>query len=226
MKRIMHILLCAIMAVSLFGCASEPVKDNGNEYAKSISEYFVTDKLYHNYHGYAESGFEIRFDGRESADGAEIYAYKGYMNDERGSRGDRSFYVTYTIEDNKVVENVDNNDYMGESENNIYSKIEDMVILSGEIKEGNSWEQTVVFDGEEKTAVTVIDSADDISFTTVTEIEAEGYENGVYTEERTYTKGSGLTSFRNTPYGSDKDDSLVFGYNFSIANENSITGME
>ena len=27
-------------------------------------------------------------------------------------------------------------------------------------------------------------------------------------------------------YGSDKDDSLIFGYNFSIANENSITGME
>lgn len=58
------------------------------------------------------------------------------------------------------------------------------------------------------------------------EAEADGYRDGKYTEERTYTKSKGITSFSNTP-GSVRhdDDMLIFGYGYSVENKQSITGM-
>ena len=250
MKRFYYILVCIVMMLSFAGCTAgsdkddkEPVKQEtqqetekdeniensqGELDAEAVDEYFPQDDKYRTYNGYAEAGFEVKFLGKETDDGGSIeYKYKGAMNDERGTIDDKArvFDVTYTVEDGKVVENVDNEDYMADSEDRLYSKIEDMVVLSGAIEEGNSWEQKVEIDGVETTLKTTITKVMDDSFTTVSEAEAEGYKDGKYTEERTYTKGQGLTSFSNTPYGSDKDDTLIFGYGFSIENESSLTGM-
>lgn len=120
---------------------------------------------------------EVKFLGKETDDDGSIeYKYKGAMNDERGTIDDKArvFDVTYTVEDGKVVENVDNEDYMADSEDRLYSKIEDMVVLSGAIEEGNSGEQKVEIDGVETTLKTTITKVMVDSFTTVSEAEAEG----------------------------------------------------
>ena len=252
MKKYAYILVCAVMAVSMAGCTnsadnggnnsqtqsenngqSGQKENNGSAMgqgeldAEAVSEYFPQDNKYHIYNGYAEAGFETKFVGIENDDDGMEYKYVGAMNDERGMIDEkvRVFEVTYTVGGGKVTESVDNEDYMAESEDRLYSKIEDMVILSGAIEEGSSWEQPVEIDGVKTTLKTTITKVGEDSFTTVSEAEAEGYKNGKYTEERTYTKGQGLTSFSNTPYGSDKDDTLIFGYGFSMDSDVSITGM-
>ena len=54
-------------------------------------------------------------------------------------------------------------------------------------------------DGSPTVLETTITEVTDEGFSTVSMAEAEGYRDGKYTEERTYTKGIGLTSFSNTP---------------------------
>ncbi len=235
MKKVLYMAVCAVTAVSLFGCTpqtDEPDNniqqtDENNEYLESIEEYFPTDNIYRSYHGYAEAGFETCYYDFEQNEEMTVYKYMGAMNDERlsDSDGERTFIVTYTISGDRVVEHVENNDPLAESENNLYSKIEDLTVLSGEIKEGNCWTDEVELDGVMTEAVTEITQVTEDSFKTVTTAEADGYKDGKYTEERIYTKGVGLTSFSNTPYGSDKDDTLIFGYGFTVGNEESITGV-
>lgn len=234
MKKSLYMIVCLAVSFSLIGCTSStdkeiekpPVEENkeneNNLYAENVSEYFFSDDFYHLYHGYGEAGFEVHFDGIEEENDSLKYKYTGIMNDQRSDNTDRTFIATYTIADEMVIEHVENNDSISDNKNNVYSQIQDFVVLDGEIKEGNSWQQSVVFGGEQMTAKTTITHMDESSFTTVTEIEADGYKDGKYTEERTYTKGSGLTSFSNTPYGSDVDDMLIFGYGYSIANDKSI----
>ncbi len=230
MKKLLYIIMCTALSASFIGCSSADANDNemtNGSFAAEVSEYFPTDSLYHLYNGYAETGFEVRFDGADMSEGITVYKYKGTMNDERHEDADekREFNVSYTVSGDNIVEHVENSDVLAESSCNVYSKIEDFIVLLGSIEDGNSWEQAVTFDGKPANAITTVKNVTEDSFTTVTEIEAEGYKDGKYTEERTYTKGSGLTSFSNTPYGSDEDDSLIFGYGFSIANEVSVTGM-
>ena len=236
MKKLLYFAVCAVLAFSLFGCTKSGTDNPGqnvqqqednDKYLESVKDYFPDDNLYRSYNGYAEAGFEVRFDGVEKNESMTVYKYAGAMNDERGTEedGNRTFNVTYTISNNTIIESVTNEDPMAESENNVYSKLKDLVVLSGNIEEGGSWEQPVELDGKELTAKTTITEVTEDGFKTVTEVEAEGYKDGTYTEERTYTKGKGLTGFNNTPYGSDKDDMLIFGYAYSIDNEESITGM-
>ncbi|MDD5945182.1 MAG: hypothetical protein PUD43_05650 [Clostridia bacterium] len=240
MKKLIYTAVCMMTALALFGCSagvtkapennqSEQNTENDSKdndaYLESIKEYFPTDNLYRLYHGYAESGFEIRYEDFEENDDMAVFKYVGAMNDERGDESDeRTFRVSYTVVDGIVAEQVENADTMAESSDNVYSKIKGLVVLSGAIEEGNSWEQEAELDGNKVVVKTTITEVTEDSFTTVTEAEAEGYKDGKYTEERTYTKGQGLTSFSNTPYGSDEDDTLIFGYSFSVANEDSVTG--
>ena len=229
MKKLLYFALSAVLAFSLIGCTKsgtdnpgQNVQQQEDKYLEAVKDYFPDDNLYRSYNGYAEAGFEV-----EKNEAMTVYKYAGAMNDERGTDedGDRTFYVTYTISNNTIIESVTNEDPMAESKNNVYSKLKDLVVLSGNIEEGGNWEQTVELDGKELTAKTTITEVTEDSFKTITEVEAEGYKDGKYTEQRTYTKGKGLTGFNNTPYGSDKDDMLIFGYAYSIDNEESITGM-
>ena len=241
MKKLAFIAVCAMLAFS--GCTQNAADgeniententENGTETgddqtgldAEEIREYMPVNDKFRLYHGYAEAGFEIHF--LRTEDDGLVYVYEGAMNDERGAEdGPRTFEVTYSIEDGAVVESVENHDYMAESETTLYSKIEDMIVLQGPIEEGNSWEQAVEIDGNPTVLETTITEVTDEGFSTVSMAEAEGYRDGKYTEERTYTKGIGLTSFSNTPYGSDKDDLLIFGYGYTVENDESITGME
>ncbi|MCD8036651.1 MAG: hypothetical protein LUE88_04615 [Clostridiales bacterium] len=232
MKKLMYIMICVMLSAALFGCSTQTADTDAeqtaqmDEYLESIEEYFPTDGTYRSYHGYSESSFEVVYYDFEQNDKMTVYKYIGAMNDERMSEeGERTFIVEYTVADGQVVEHVENSDSLAESENNVYSKIQDMIVLSGDIEVGNSWEQEVVLDGNIVTAVTEITEVTDDSFKTVTTAEADSYADGVYTEERTYTKGVGLISFSNTPYGSDVDDTLIFGYAFSVGGEESITGL-
>jgi len=240
MKKLLYISACAVIAFSLIGCSTssgEQNQDNtGSEnseqaindvqkYEDEISDYLPTDNKYRLYNGYAEAGFEVKFKEKTNDSDYIIYKYIGAMCDGMGSEGEkRIFNVTYTVGDGSVVEHVENNDPLASSSENVYSIIPDFIVLEGEIEENNSWEQNIEIDGQTYVGKTTIVSVSEDSFTTRTEIPLKGYKNDVYTEERTYTKGKGITGFSNTPYGSDTDDTLIFGYGYSTENNSSVTG--
>lgn len=240
MKRLLYISACAVLAFSLIGCSnsagkqndgdpktedSKQVIDDVQKYADEISDYLPSDSKYRLYNGYAEAGFEVKFKEKTNDNDNIVYKYIGAMCDGMGADGEkRTFDVTYTIGNGSVVEHVENNDPFASSAENVYSIIPNFIVLDGEIKENNSWEQSVEIKGQTFVGKTTIISVSDNSFTTRTEIPLEGYKDGVYTEERTYTMGKGITGFNNTPYGSDKDDTLIFGYGYSTENDSSVTG--
>lgn len=243
MKRLLYISVCTVLALSLVGCSassgkqnnensekeetenSEQIIDDVQKYADEISDYLPSDSKYRLYNGYAEAGFEVKFKEKINDDDYIVYKYIGAMCDGMGSEGEkRTFDVTYTIGDGSVVEHVENNDPFAKSAVNVYSIIPDFIVLEGNIEENNSWEQSIEIDGQAFVGKTTIVSVSEDSFTTRTEIPLKGYKNGVYTEERTYTKGKGITGFNNTPYGSDQDDTLIFGYGYSTENDSSISG--
>lgn len=240
MKKLLYISACAVLALSMIGCSNssanqnnegqnsenvEQIIDDAQEYADEVSDYLPTDDKYRLYNGYAEAGFEVKFKEMVNNENYIIYSYSGAMCDGIGLEGKkRTFYVTYTIGDGSVVEHVENNDPFAQNKENVYSIIPDFIVLNGSIEKDNSWEQSVEVNGETHVGETTIISVSDDSFTTRTEIPLDGYKNGVYAEERTYTKGKGITGFNNTPYGSDEDDTLIFGYGYSTENNNSVTG--
>lgn len=240
MKRLVYISACVVLAFSLIGCSvssgeqnnvnpntdnSEQIIDDVQKYADEISDYLPTDSKYRLYNGYAEAGFEVKFKEKTNDNDYIVYKYVGAMCDGMGSEGEkRTFDVTYTINDGSVVEHVENNDLFAASDKNVYSIIPNFIVLEGEIEENNSWEQSVDIDDQTYVGKTTIVSVSDDSFTTRTEIPLKGYKNDVYTEERTYTRGKGITGFNNTPYGSDMDDTLIFGYGYSTENDSSVTG--
>ncbi len=240
MKRLLYISACAVLVFSLIGCSTssgeqnndntntentEQIIDDVQKYADEISDYLPADSKYRLYNGYAEAGFEVKFEGKSNDSNYIVYKYIGAMCDGMGVEGEkRTFNVTYTVGDGSVVEHVENNDSLAKSTENVYSIIPDFIVLEGDIEENNSWEQSVDIDGQTYVGKTTIVSVSEDSFTTRTEIPLKGYKNDVYTEERTYTKGKGITGFSNTPYGSDEDDTLIFGYGYSTENDSSVTG--
>ena len=175
-------------------------------YVETVSEYFPTDEKYILQNGYAEAGFEIKYSGKsENKETVSVtYSYDGAMCDGMGSEGERVFKDVYIVE--------------------VYYIIPYFIVLKGDIQVDNSWEQRVDIDGKGYIGTTTIINVTDDSFTTRTEIPMAGYKNNTYTEERTYKKGVGITAFNNTPYGSDEDDTLIFGYGFSTENDRSVTG--
>lgn len=245
MKRLLYISACTVLAFSLIGCSplsgkqdnensntentntenSEQIVDDVQKYTETISDYLPSDSKYRLYNGYAEAGFEVKFKEKTNDKDYIVYKYIGAMCDGMGTEGEkRTFDVTYTIGDGSVVEHVENKDPFAQSAENVYSIIPDFIVLEGEIEKDNSWEQSIEIDGQTVVGKTTIVSVSEDSFTTRTEISLKGYKNGVYTEERTYTKGKGITGFNNTPYGSDEDDTLIFGYGYSTENDSSVTG--
>ena len=233
MKKFIYLIAGLVVTFLLFGCGGT-ANDKGNdgdlskelEYEETISDYLPQSDKYNLYNGYSEAGFEVKFVDRQEKESAIEYNYIGAMNDERGSEGaDRTFDVKYTISNNVIIESVTNRDPLSESDKNVYSIIPDYIVLNGEIVEGNSWEQKVIIDDKEYVANTTIKEVTDETFKTVTKIEMEGYKDEVYIEERTYVKDIGLTYFSSTPYGSDEDDMLVFGYIFTIEFDESVTGL-
>ena len=240
MKKLLYILVCVVLALSVIGCSDSSVnQNNGNtepqkteqttddvqEYLDEISDYLPDDNKYRLYNGYAEAGFEVKFKEMVNDEDSIIYRYVGAMCDGIGVEGEkRTFDVTYTIGNGSVVEHVENRDSFAQTKENVYSIIPDFIVLSGSIEKDNSWEQSIEINGETYVGETTIISVSDDSFTTRTEIPLDGYKNGVYAEERTYTKGKAITGFNNTPYGSDEDDTLIFGYGYSTENNNSVTG--
>ena len=243
MKKLLYISVCAVMLFSVAGCKSNGNSNNADNntnneiqqdteqnndaaYAETVAEYFPTDSKYRLYNGYAEAGFEIKYSGKSEnkETGSVTYSYDGAMCDGMGSEGERVFKAVYIVEDNSVIESVENSDTNASSSRNVYSIIPDFIVLKGDIQVDNSWEQRVDIDGNGYIGTTTIINVTDDSFTTRTEIPMAGYKNNTYTEERTYKKGVGITAFNNTPYGSDEDDTLIFGYGFSTENDRSVTG--
>ena len=241
MKKFLYFIVGMTLVFSVTACGekTKPEEEQNEQaegtnkealeaYAEAAEEYLPMDEKYRLYNGYAEAGFEVQFQEKNEIPDAIGYTYKGTMTDGIGCSEDedRTFLVHYVVyDDGMVVEYVENNDPHAESPYNVYSKVPGLIVLKGEVEEGNTWEQAMNLDGVEGlTAVTTITEVTDDTFTTVTEIEADGYAEGKYREERQYTKGVGLTGFNNTPLGSDKDDTLIFGYGFSVENDESIAG--
>ena len=123
--------------------------------------------------------------------------------------GDREeLEVDYTIANDSVTENVYRT---GDVTDRYHSLIPSLIVLDGDIKMDNSWNQDFTYDGKTYMAETTIIRADSDSFTTETVVRGmAGYPDETYREERTYTKGEGLTYFAQSRLAEDaaKDASV------------------
>ena len=200
----------------------ENITLNKKEVFDSYKDFLVNSKGESQYNGYAEYGFSLS-KPKVDEDNQTI-EYIGTMSDGYGEdeRGPREFNLKYEIQIInkyfKIVEKIENNDYMSESTKTLNSIIPDYLVIYNKMENGTNWTQKFEFKGksyEAKTRVTKFDGNIYELETVVNDI--NGFRNNIYIEKRTYTKGVGLTAFTNTPYyenkGSDSiPDDLVFGY--------------
>lgn len=145
---------------------------------------------------------------RESEDSLELYFEGQILKDET-----QSFNLMYQVTDHDIVEYVHNqNDFFSlESESLLHTIIDRKIVLQEPLVEGNLWEQTFIFNGEQYTAETelvrVEKNADGkIEYETFTKVEdIEGFYEETYEERRTFMEGSGMTYFARRQYHNPLD---------------------
>ena len=151
------------------------------------------------YYGLAEYAHRAMLTDVEFSEKGRTYVFEGdFEYDGSGLPGD--FTVTYEIDGIRgtITEHVLENTRSGEKK--INSKFQDLVILKLPLETGNSWNQTLLFDGEEKvmTATITETSIADNGNTQIKvdyEVPADGYYEGVYFEKRRFETGRGLVGF-------------------------------
>ncbi|MDO4535042.1 MAG: hypothetical protein Q4B63_04435 [Clostridium perfringens] len=186
----------------------------------SYKDYFISSKSILTYNGYAEYGYtlsDLTIDKTNL-----VIKYSGKMSDGYGedSRGERTFSLNYIFKLDEgdipmVYERVYNNDYMSSNTDSLNSIIKNYIVMWGDPKENDTWTQKVIYEGKEYKATTVMTNVSYTEYTLTTTIEdIHGFYNNTYTEKRTYDRGYGLISFKNTPSIEDDETSmdLIFGY--------------
>lgn len=171
------------------------------------------------YTGYAEYGFNLSEPIVNSETASIIYngtMSDGYGEDERGSRDFVIKYNTVVIGKYfKIIESIDNKDYMRDSKNTLNSIIPDYIVIYNNTGVGTHWTQDFKYNDKTYTAETKVVYSDDNTYKLETIVNnIDGFYNKIYKEERTYEKGYGLTSFGNTPNYIDGEEptDLLFGY--------------
>lgn len=198
------------------------------EIEKALEKYFIENSSFFinnnkkiTYNGYAETGYTLENKKINKKD--FIISYDGRMCDGYGEdeRGPRKFSLTYNFKLDEggtpmAYERIRNYDYMSSKKDSLNSIIKNYIVLWGSIKEGNSWEQKVVYKGKEYKAKTIMKNVNEEKYTLETTINnIDGFYKNTYKEERTYQKGKGLIAFSNSPeYDKDSGDGsdLLYGY--------------
>lgn len=204
----------------------ETIVDNKKlkEYFESKKAFFISKNEEVIYNGYCEYGHKLDFNKIDEKNNLILYDGKmtdGYGEDERGPR---KFTLTYNfkLDEGKtpmVYERVRNSDYLTENKDALNSIIKNYIVMWGEIKEGKSWEQKVVYKNKEYTAKTIMKNVSDDKYTLATTINnIEGFYKNTYKEERTYKKDKGLVTFNNSPsydVSTESSSDLLFGYSLT-----------
>ena len=190
--------------------------------SKTFSEYkdlLLNSSGKYQYTGYAEYGFNLSEPIVDSETASIIYngtMSDGYGEDERGSRDFVIKYNTVVIGKYfKIIESIDNKDYMSDSKNTLNSIIPDYIVIYNNTGVGTHWTQDFEYNDKTYTAETKVVYSDDNTYKLETVVDdIDGFYNKIYKEERTYEKGYGLTSFNNTPDYIDGEEpiDLLFGY--------------
>lgn len=192
------------------------------EVFSKYKDFLLNTSGKYQYTGYAEYGFNLS----EPNINTEDYSieYKGTMSDGYGEdeRGSRDFTIKYNTvvigKYFKIIESINNNDYMTENKNTLNSIIPDYIVIYNNIGVGTHWTQDFEYNDKTYIAETKVVYSDDNVYkleTTVNNI--DGFYNNIYKEERTYEKGYGLTSFSNSPNYVEGEEpiDLLFGYSLN-----------
>ena len=190
-----------------------------------FDKYFYKGKDEMVYIGMAEYGYRAKYEKEVTDNPKEkTVVYKGSMSDGVGeTKGPREFIASYIIDKDKVVEKIENKDYLKDRKTTLNSIIENFIVVKGEVKVGNKWEQSFKQKDKEFKAVTEIKAVekkgDKTQFVTETTVaNMEGYKDNTYIEKRTYREGLGLIDFENTPKvvnGVEPIDPMVgYGLNY------------
>ncbi|MCB2287559.1 hypothetical protein LGK99_10770 [Clostridium algidicarnis] len=187
----------------------KPVEEKVDaEVLNRFDKYFYKGEDELIYIGMAEYGFMAKYDKEDVKDAKEkVVVYEGAMRDGMGEpegKGPREFTVSYTVDKDKIVEKIDNRDYVKNKKTILNSIIENFVVVKGEVKVGNKWEQGFKIEDKEYKAVTEIKSLDKkgdkdefVVESTVKDI--KGYKDNTYVERRTYREGLGLIMLEYRP---------------------------
>lgn len=204
-----------------------------------FDKYFYKGKDDLIYIGMAEYGFMAKYGREDIKDSNEkVVVYEGSMRDGMGEpdgKGPREFTVSYTIDKDKIVEKIDNRDYVKNKKNILNSIIENFVVVKGELKVGNKWEQGFKIKDKEYKAVTEIKSLDKkgdkdeiVVESTVKDI--KGYKDNTYIERRTYREGLGLIMLEYRPAMIDgqvpMDDFMGYSLNYLMDKDGNVNVIE
>lgn len=192
------------------------------EVFSKYKDFLLNTSGKYQYTGYAEYGFDLSEPNINTED--YYIEYKGTMSDGYGEdeRGSREFTIKYNTvvigKYFKIIESINNNDYMAENKNTLNSIIPDYVVIYNNIGVGTHWTQEFKYNDKTYIAETKVVYSDDNIYkleTTVNNI--DGFYNKIYKEERTYEKGYGLTYFANSPNYIEGEDpiDLLFGYSLN-----------
>ena len=198
----------------------ENVALNKKEVFDSYRDFLINSKGKSQYNGYAEYGFYLSKPTVDEDNQTVEYIgtmADGYGQDERGPREFKLKYETEVINKYfKIVEKIENNDYMTENTKTLSSIIPDYIVIYNKMDNGTHWSQKFEFKGKIHEAKTRVVKFDGTTYELETIVNGiDGFKDNTYIEKRTYTKGKGLTSFRNTPYYEKNEpipDDLLFGY--------------
>ena len=202
-------------------------------HAQLLSIFPKTIGLIQSYNGYAEYGHSQKLIKAEEKGNIFELSFEGQMMDGIGEFENRTFTLTYEIDNQSVIEHINNQDQYNQLKNEMLlnSIIPNKVILKAPLEVGTSWFENFVYEGQDCTAQTVITRVEltqegKMQYETLTTVEGiEGYYMDTYKETRVFTEGSGMTSFSNLfsleSVGVDyeeleqSEDLYIFGFNLS-----------
>lgn len=150
------------------------------------------------YFGLAEYGHVGKLTLSWENDLEAVYTFDGIFQD--GSGIDAPFQVRYYVDFNRgtVTERVMSNGKRDENE--INSKLHNIVILKLPIEEGATWSHQTTINGKEYTVraeITEYDPDAGIIKVRYTAKDVPGYYKETYIEERTFERSYGMTAFQN-----------------------------
>ncbi len=151
------------------------------------------------YYGQAEYAHRATLTGVEYDERGRTYTVEGdFEYDGSGIPGD--FTIQYRVDgiECSLTEHVLENTRSGEAQ--INSKFKDLMLLQLPLETGNSWSQTVDFDGQEVSmTATIIETSiadnGNKQIGVLYQVPAEGYHEGIYFEKRRFEMGRGLVGF-------------------------------
>lgn len=186
-----------------------------------------------NYHGLAEYAHVGQLEKVSENEKQQVYQFEGSFSDGSGIPGNFQIQYVFDYDKGTVVEKVLKN--TREKKKEVNSKLREPIIIKSPLIVGNSWEQTVQFDGSKKTMKAQIVRMEYEGKTFYTQMknrqlvmtvrymveDVPGYFMNTYVEERRFEKGLGMIGFSQLMKGDIevKDEKDVYEVEQALINK-------